>query len=113
MGWQMLLGSPRYSQEGRGDPSRRGSRAVLEVPMPEEKNAEPTQRTSVPPIPSSHTTHRLPFGSGKPGRATITLETLWREKRGVTGGLLQPPGAAPTWQHHRAERRGQGPGTGL
>lgn len=49
-----------------------------------------------PPIPSSHTTHRLPFGSSKPGRATFPLETLGREKRGAAGALPQPcPGLCP------------------
>lgn len=117
----MLPGSPRYSLEGRGDPSRRGSRAALEVPVQEEDDAEPPampqpgaqspRGTSVPLVPSSHTTHRLPFGSSKPGRATFPLETLRREKRGAAGGLLRPlPGAVPTGQHSRAERGGRGPG---
>lgn len=114
-------GSPRYSLEGRGDPSHRGSRAALEVPVQEEDDAEPPampqpgaqspRGTSVPLVPSSHTTHRLPFGSSKPGRATFPLETLRREKRGAAGGLLRPlPGAVPTGQHSRAERGGRGPG---
>lgn len=51
------------------------------------------------PCPSCHATHRLPFGSSQPSRATIPLQTLGREKRGVAGGLLQPlPRAVPTWQ---------------
>lgn len=40
-GWHVLPGSPQYSREGRGDPSRRGSRAALEVPVQEEDDAEP------------------------------------------------------------------------
>lgn len=117
----MLPGSPRYSREGRGGLSHRGSRAALEVPVQEEDDAEPPAMpqpgaqspwgTRLSPVPSTHTTHRLPFGSGKPSGAAFPLKTLWRKKRGAAGGLLRSlPGAVPTWQHGQAECRARGPG---
>lgn len=78
---------------GRSLCRRRRMLSQSAVPQP---GAQSPWGTSVPPIPSSHTTHRLPFGSSKPGRATFPLETLRREKRGAAGALPQPcPGLCP------------------
>lgn len=57
-----------------------------------------------PPVPSPHSTHRLPFGSGEPRGATLALETLGGEKRGDAGGSpTAPPEAVPTWQQDLAQ----------
>lgn len=60
-----------------------------------------------PPVPSPHSTHRLPLGSSQPGRATFPLETLGGEKRGDAGGSpTAPPGAVPTWQQDLSTAHG-------
>lgn len=94
-GWQTLLGFPRYSREGRGDPSRRGSRAVLEVPVPEEKNAEPTQRTSVPPSPPLTPLTGSPLAPASPAGPRSPCRPFGGRREELQGISCSPPGLRP------------------